>query len=77
MNQAHFLTTDIGFATYLVYRGHDPSIRVESRNRSVFRFDLKPEDAAILDLEYRRSDVARFYSCFRHLREVTIRGARD
>jgi len=75
MTKPQFLTTNIGFAAYLIHQGHKPTdIKVENRNRSRFRFDLSPEDAALLDLDWRRSELCRFFDAFRYLRERTIKG---
>lgn len=73
--RAAFTTDKIGLAAYLVVLGKDLSgVMVKTRNRAYFTFNLSPDDAAKLELDYTRSEHFRFYEAFRYLRDRTIHG---
>lgn len=71
-----FTTDKIGFATYLVVVGKVLSaVQVKTRNRAFFVFEVSPDEANKLELEYTRSEHFRFFEAFRYLRDRTIHGA--
>lgn len=69
-----FTTDKIGLAAYLVLQGKILSgVQVKTRNRAFFTFDVEPEEAMRLELDYTRSEQFRFFEAFRYLRDRTIR----
>lgn len=73
---SNFTTDKIGFAAFLVVAGKTlSSIQVKTRNRALFTFDVPPDEASRLELDYTRSEHFRFYEAFRYLRDRTIHGA--
>lgn len=71
-----YKTDKIGFASYLCFIGKKlVEVHVKNRNRSTFEFNISKADADILELEYTRSDFARYFDSFKFLREQTIRGS--
>lgn len=73
---ATFTTDKIGFAAYLVVEGKSlATVQVKTRNRAFFTFEMPPEEASKLELEYTRSEHFRFFEAFRYLRDRTIHGA--
>ena len=72
-----FETDKIGFASYLVVRSIKlVEVRAKSRNRATFVFEMLEKDALQAELDYTRSDYAKFFEAFKHLRDRTIRGSK-
>ena len=75
VSKPSFQTDKIGFAAYLIVKSvRLLDVKVKTRNRSAFVFDLAPNAAADYELEYTRSDYAKFFEAFKYLRDRTIRG---
>lgn len=69
-----FQTDKIGLASFLIVRSARLiEVKVKSRNRSMFVFDISPEQAMAEELEYTRSEHSKFFEAFRYLRDRTIR----
>lgn len=76
MTPSPFTTDKIGLAAYMVVAGKGLlGVQVKTRNRAFFAFDVSPEEATKLELEYTRSEHFRFFEAFRYLRDRTIHGA--
>jgi len=72
-----FQTDKIGFAAYLIVGSvRLLEVRTKSRNRASFVFDVPEAKATDLELEYTRSDHAKFFEAFKYLRDRTIRGSK-
>lgn len=71
-----FKTDKIGFAAFLCLKNVKlSSVEVKNRNRSTFVFDMESNEALQMELEFTRSDFARYFDAFKYLREQTIRGS--
>ena len=70
------VTDKIGYASFLILQNCKLlEVRTKNRNRSSFVFDLNPNKAVELELQYTQSEFSKFFQAFQYLRDRTIRGA--
>jgi hypothetical protein len=73
---ASYSTDKIGFAAYLCWKEIKLlGVAVKNRNRAIFTFEIAQDHVDELELEFTRSDMARYFEAFKYLRERTIKGS--
>lgn len=70
-----YTTDNIGLACYLMIKDVSlVEVKVKSKGRAFFTFDISPETALTYENTYTTSEHARFFSVFKHLRSRALRG---